>query len=518
LRSLSCRLAAVALALGLAAPAGAAELFTRFREDVLGTTLELRILADDGAAADRAEVAVLAEVSRLARIASSYDPASELMRWQGRRGAMQPASAELLGLLQAADGWRERSGGAFEPRVQALTALWSRCAAAGRTPTDAERAAVTSRFVDAPWRLDAAAGTAACLTDLPLSFNAIAKGDIVDRACAAALDPARGVRGLMVALGGDLRVRGELARPVGIADPRRDSESDPALEEVLLNDRALATSGGSQRGWTIAGRRYSHLLDPRTGRPTGATRGATVLAPTCRDADALATVLCVLPPERGLALVETLPDFACLIVGDDGRVLRSTTWPGRAPAEARPPLALAAFTPPAPAAQGAWNPAYELLVRFEINAPPGAGFGYRRPYVAVWVEDAEGVPVRTLVLWMMKGGPGPRWLPDLRRWYRGDQVRKLVDDADLVATVAKATRPPGTYSVAWDGKDDAGKAVAAGTYTLAIEAAREHGTYQVIRQELTLGETPFAQELKGNVEIKSASVEYRRRAGQPAAR
>ena len=113
-----------------------------------------------------------------------------------------------------------------------------------------------------------------------------------------------------------------------------------------------------------------------------------------------------------------------------------------------------------------------------------------------------------MTLWIQK--TGSRWHPDLRRWYREDQVRKLVDDTDFIETISRATRPPGKYEVIWDGKDDQGKPLPAGTYNLSIEAAREHGTYQVIRKELTLNDKPFADELKGNIEIKSASVEYRR--------
>jgi hypothetical protein len=107
--------------------------------------------------------------------------------------------------------------------------------------------------------------------------------------------------------------------------------------------------------------------------------------------------------------------------------------------------------------------------------------------------------------------PGPRWHPDLKRWYKDDQVRRLADDTDLVDTVSRATRPPGKYTVSWDGKDDHGKPASPGTYTVFIEAAREHGTYQIIRKEVVIAEKPFSHELKGNVEIKSASIEYRQK-------
>jgi hypothetical protein len=159
--------------------------------------------------------------------------------------------------------------------------------------------------------------------------------------------------------------------------------------------------------------------------------------------------------------------------------------------------------------QSSWNKQFELLVNLEINTPEGGR--YRRPYIAVWVEDKEGFPIRTLSLWVQARQPGPRWIPDLRRWFRSDRMRQFTDKTDMVSTVSSPTRQPGKYSVLWDGTDDQKKPVPAGSYTLYIEAAREHGTYQLIKKAITVGDRPFQADLGGNVEIKSASVEYRRK-------
>ena len=156
-----------------------------------------------------------------------------------------------------------------------------------------------------------------------------------------------------------------------------------------------------------------------------------------------------------------------------------------------------------------WDSSLELLINFEINNP-GQG-GYRRPYVAVWIEDKEGSPVRTLELWFQQGGRGMRWLRDLRAWVRGESMRKLVDGGDLAATSSSPTRQPGKYSVAWDGKDDKKKPVAQGEYFICVEAAREHGTYQLIRKSFPLANKPLKADLGGNIEIKSADIELRKK-------
>ena len=90
-------------------------------------------------------------------------------------------------------------------------------------------------------------------------------------------------------------------------------------------------------------------------------------------------------------------------------------------------------------------------------------------------------------------------------------MRKLVDQQDLIGTISKPTRNPGSYKVAWDGTDDNGNLIKAGKYTLFLEAAREHGTYQLTKFEFEFDGQPFSENLKGNVEIKSASFRYEKK-------
>jgi thiamine biosynthesis lipoprotein ApbE len=498
----------------------AADDFAFFHENVMGTSLELRIRADGPEAARGAEDRVLREIDRLAGIFSGYDASSEFSRWQSAPRGPVEVSPELFEILEASDRWRSASGGAFDPRVQALSRLWSRCAGKGRTPTVEELAGAKALMVRPAWRLDAESRTAERLSDCPLTLNAIAKGFIVEKACDAAMAVGRGVLGLVLNVGGDLRARGDIARMIGIAPPEGDSEASEPFAHVEVRDRAVATSGASQRGLRIGGRWYSHIFDPRSGLPAAGVVGATVIAERSADADALATILNVLAPEEGLRLAGSFPGVECLIVAADGRVAKSGGWhryerPRPSPlarADAHAAKDDAGKAEPKAQPRAPWGDDFEMVVNFEVNRPDADAGRYRRPYVAIWVEDKDGFPVRNLLLWVSQGGSGPfQWLPDLKRWYRSDQARKLVDRTDMVLTMSRPTRPPGKYSVAWDGKDDHGKPVDPGEYTLFIDAAREHGTYGNIRKPLTLASEPFAEELQGNVEIKSASVEYRRK-------
>jgi len=156
-----------------------------------------------------------------------------------------------------------------------------------------------------------------------------------------------------------------------------------------------------------------------------------------------------------------------------------------------------------------WDDRFELAVDFEIA--PQEGYRYHRPYVAVWVEDPSGRRVRTLSLWVNTTGRGPRYIRELRRWFSGEREVEDAGGPDLVATMSSATRLPGQYTVTWNGRDDRGNVVDQGDYRVVIEAAREHGSYQLMQQDLTLAAKPTAADLSGNQEIGSARVEYRRR-------
>ncbi len=475
-------------------PASAAEEFVFDHENVMGTSLELRINADSAAAATAAEQCVLHEIDRLSAIFSGYDPTSEFSRWQQTRNQPIRVSSELFEVLQACDRWRTWTTGAFDPRVEALTRLWSDCEKQGRLPTTEETTEARRLLVGDPWRLDPEHRTAERLSNGPLSLNAIAKGYIVGRACDAAMNQ-QGVRGLLLNVGGDMRVCGEMERIIGVANPKHDSETSEPLLSIQVRDRAVATSGNSQRGFRIGGRWYSHIFDPRTGRPVATTISATVVTDSSTDADAMATALNVLTVAESLDLARSIPGLECLLVTEDGRVTRSDGW--NRYEKVRPPVAALAL-----ADEAATD---EVVIKFELNNA-SASRGFRRQYVAIWVEDKEGFPVRTLTLW----GRG-RWVADLKRWSQKDQARRLVDETNLRETISRPTRPPGKYEVIWDGKDNHGKRLDPGEYSIYIEAAREHGTYQSIHTQVNLAGKAFAEELKGNVEIRSASIEYRRK-------
>lgn len=175
--------------------------------------------------------------------------------------------------------------------------------------------------------------------------------------------------------------------------------------------------------------------------------------------------------------------------------------PSTAPAATAAPTTAAPATtaaPPTTAALVAGTGVSPMTIQFTFAAGGGR---VRNPYVAVWLEDASGAMVRTVALWF-ENGKGTRWLPDLRRWYQS--AGSAMDQT--IATVSSATRAPGSYAVVWDGSADSGAPVAPGSYFICIEAAREHGPYELIREAVTLGPAPLSMTLPDNGELTGASL------------
>lgn len=445
------------------------------------------MVAKDRAAAQRADAAVYAEVARLDKALSTWRKDSELARLVAAgRGAPSPELAEVLRL---ALDWRTRSGGAFEPGLAALGKRWTTAGQKGAAPSADELAAAVAALREPPF---AFAGDEVVFRG-PVTLDALAKGWIVDRAAAAVAD-VPGVTLASFQIGGDMRL-GETPRDVALADPRQPADNAPPLCTVRVGKAAVASSGGYKRGTTVAGTRHSHVLDPRTGKPADGVLGCSVIAPDAATADALATCLCVLGPVDGFALLAKAPDAHAVVVTADGAVHES---PGFAALKKPAPPAK-----PEPERADAWPAGFGLQVDFTIQAPATTGGrgrgGWKRPYVAVWIEDMTGAPAKTLALWI----EDRKWLRDLRRWTRATSEQRSLADA-----VSSATRKAGEYSLTWDGTDDDGRQLAPGRYFVCIEAAREHGTYQLIRQEIDLVKKPQSVPLTDNEEIGKAKLTF----------
>lgn len=288
----------------------------------LGTVVEIHIESESDSAALHAEQTVVAEIDRLEDILSVYRTSSDLNLWV--KGEIEPGD-ELVAVLSESLKWQQKTAGAYNPEVGRISDLWERCAEKGVVPSPRELERLARHIASPGFAL--VGDRIEVGRDLKsINLNALAKGWIVDRATHAArnLD---GVEGVMVNAGGDLLNLGSSVVRVGIEDPLRRYDNVPSSVVVGVDPgTALATSGGSRRGWSIGDAWYSHVIDPRTGWPTSDVASVTALAPCAATADVLATALTVLGPSAGIELVESIPDVDCLVISPDGERHISSSW------------------------------------------------------------------------------------------------------------------------------------------------------------------------------------------------
>lgn len=468
-------------------------------ENVLGTSLDMKVRAGSAATADKAEAAVLAEFDRENGILSAWTPSSEFSRWAKTHGTAERVSPELLEVLGLFDAWRARTGGALDASAEAAVRVWKHAAVEGRQPTEAEMAHAVAEMQRPHWKLDAKAGTATHLDDAPIALNSFAKSYIASHAADAALRA--GARGVVLNVGGDIVLRGAMDERVAIANPRADAENDPPMDMVRLREGAIATSGSYRRGVNVGGAHFSHIVDPRTGRTAEQVLSSTVVAADPSEAGALATAFSVMSPAESMRLAKQLGDVDYLLVLRDGRTMTSPGW-YRLEA---PRMMTASYAPKAAGKSSAAKaPATPLDLEITLELARIDSPRYRRPYVAVWVENEQGQPVRAISLWSEK----PRYLNEMRRWYR-DYPTVNRFGGDLSPSVSSATRSPGKYTLRWDGLDDKGAPVKPGKYTILIEAAREHGGYDLMRQEINWdGRTAQQFSLPAGNEIAGVQLDY----------
>jgi thiamine biosynthesis lipoprotein len=317
----------ILIALGVAAAcrdAGSARTL-RDERTKMGTRFEIQIVSDDVPAGRAAIEAAYAEIDRVEQLLSEWRETSEISEVNREAGSRAVAvGPDLYAVLERAAAISEMTDGAFDVTFAACGGRWS--IRERRIPADREIADCLAHVDFRRVELDPLAGTVYLPDEaMRIGISGIGKGYGVDRA--AAVLEAHGVTDYIVDGGGDIRLAGaNVDRPwvVGIADPRRHGQ----LYATVHPERgAIVTSGDYERYFEQDGVRYHHILDPETGRPARRSVAVTVIAPEATDADALATGLFVLGPERGMQVVESTPGVEALIFGPDLAIHRSSGFP-----------------------------------------------------------------------------------------------------------------------------------------------------------------------------------------------
>jgi thiamine biosynthesis lipoprotein len=290
----------------------------------MGTLLEATLVGADARELRAALGTLFAEAERLDGLFTTWDAASETSRLNAAAGSgPRPVAPELSELLARSQALSRLTRGSFDVTVGPLVALWREAGHRGAPPSreamaEALRGVGSSRLrVLGDGRAELAAGAS-------VTLSGVAKGFALDRMLP--LLHAAGVDAALLSFGQSSAWA--LGAPPGHAGWRLLARApDGGFAGVLtLRDRALSVSGSLGQSVEIGGRRFGHVIDPRSGEPLESESLALVVAPDATLAEALSKALLVLGAGEGLDLVAAQPGCAALLLGPGGRTARTAGW------------------------------------------------------------------------------------------------------------------------------------------------------------------------------------------------
>jgi thiamine biosynthesis lipoprotein len=275
--------------------------------------------------------AATAEIVRIEKLMTTWDPASEVSRINAAAGKEAVSVGdETFDVIREALHASEISDGCFDITFETLHGLWKFDQDLDPHPPSAADVRARVKYLGSRHvKLDAQAHTVMLdESHVRIGLGGIAKGYAVDRASRVLRDG--GLPSFYVQAGGDLFTQGQKADGspwmAGIRDPRGPDGDYFAVMPVT--DHAFSTAGDYERAYLVGGKRYHHIIDPHTGYPATASRSVTIWAPTALLADEIDDAVFILGPEKGLALVESLDGVGAVIVDAKNRVWTSKRLEG----------------------------------------------------------------------------------------------------------------------------------------------------------------------------------------------
>jgi thiamine biosynthesis lipoprotein len=308
------------LVIALLPAAARAEWMTR-SENIMGTRCAVELWSEDKAKGEAAITSVFDDMKRIDRLMSTWKEDTEISL-VNREGGKHPVkiSPELFKLLQVSVEYSELTHGAFDITYASVGYLYD-----FKKGVHPDQKAIDKALPGINWRhmvLDPKKTTVFFTRPgMRIDLGGIAKGYSVDRGIEILQE--QGVTRAMVNAGGDTRIIGDrFGKPwvVGIRDP--DHENKMFLR-MPLSDTAFSTSGDYERYFDEDGKRFHHIIDPKTGDSARKVRTVTVISGTATRTDALTKSVFIMGAEEGIAFINTLPDVDAVAVSPDGKVTYS---------------------------------------------------------------------------------------------------------------------------------------------------------------------------------------------------
>ncbi len=274
---------------------------------LLGTVVEIQIRETDRKKAETSIEKAFNEIKRIDDLFSTYNEDSPVWKLNHNQDTLINVDPEIFSLMVLCDSISNLTNGSFDVSLNKLLTTWG---FDGDDPSLPVEEKLSSALLNSGWNniellednsFNRKAGT-------ELNFGAIAKGYAVDKAVNVLIN--LGIKSALVNAGGEIKTIGD-DWVIGIQHPRNQNQ---IIEKVNPEKMSVATSGDYEKYFELNGKRYHHILDPKTGYPSDSLISVTVLNKGCTIADALATAVFVLGPFYGKRLIENLPETEVMII------------------------------------------------------------------------------------------------------------------------------------------------------------------------------------------------------------
>lgn len=292
----------------------------------MGVQWRILLYATDEVIANKASQNAFARVKELNKVLSDYDPESELNKLCRLSGPGKPikVSRPLLEVLKKSQALSQETKGAFDVTISPVVRLWRRARRQKLMPKNQRLQAARNKVGYESMKISLKDQTVELLKEnMRLDLGGIAKGYAAD--VALIVLKKNGVRRAMIDASGDIVLGDSPPNTCGwkIGISSSDDQKGKIDRYLLLHNMAVATSGDALQHVVIDGKRYSHIVDPRTGLGLTDQSRVTVIAPDGTTADSLASAISVLGPEKGIKLTNNKPGTACLILRHENGQLNS---------------------------------------------------------------------------------------------------------------------------------------------------------------------------------------------------
>lgn len=291
---------------------------------LMGSRFDITVVAANASEANEYIDMAVAEIHRIEKLISSWDPNSETSLINANAG-IKPVevSSELFGLIKRAIGISNLTDGAFDISYASMDKIWKFDGSMSKMPSEKE---IKNSVAKVGYRniiLNEKDNSVFLkLPGMKIGFGAIGKGYAADKA--KALLKSKGVVAGIINASGDMNTWGKQVTgedwKVAITNPM---DKNKAFALLPIKNEAVVTSGDYEKFVQFNGTRYAHIIDPRTGYPATGIISVTVFAPKAELADALATSVFVMGKEVGLNRINQLPKIECIIIDVEGNIYTS---------------------------------------------------------------------------------------------------------------------------------------------------------------------------------------------------